>query len=500
MNLISSLYLAITICSLFCLWFVVEQTKDRSNGYYVLSFACAFIGSVGYYFAAVCTTADGVLLATKLTYLDGIFLPTFLLLCMLQICNIKIKRRYIIILLIIDIEILFSVFSTEFTHWHYRSYELVERNGMFILEKEYGPHHTFYVIYLAVQSLIPFAAIIWAFSQKKKTSWIYTIQLGLLEFVTILMYILERIINLNIELLPFAILFDEICILLILHRMNYFDVTRANVMLSQIRTDGYAVLNTRLHLVSCDDNARKYFPELEDVDIDSSITQTFLRSEFEEWILQSRNEPVFPKFFNRAGTDLRVMVHPFYNDRKTRHKGYVLEITDDTVNQEHIRHLNSILVTDALTGIENRYAFEKKWNDSVENPLNDRFVVVSADLNGLKAINDSKGHVAGDMLIKGAAEVMKKTFGPYGNVYRTGGDEFAALVETDDVASLAAAFKENMTAWKNPDIGTLNISVGYAGKREFPGYSPDELQKLADKRMYDDKKEYYRKNNIDRRR
>ncbi|MBQ0166614.1 MAG: diguanylate cyclase [Treponema sp.] len=500
MSLLSSVYLIISIGSLMCLWFVVNQTKDRGNAYYVLSFACAFVGSIGYFFATVYTTAEGLLLATKLTYLDGIFLPTFLFMCMLQICNIKIKRRYILCLLLIDVEILFSVFLSEFSNWHYISVEVIQKNGMYFLEKEYGPHHAFYVGYLIVQSLLPFAVIFWAFTNKKKISWIYTIELGLLEFVTIFVYVFELIVDLDAELLPFAILFDEICILLILRRMNYFDVTMANVTLSQIKVDGYAVLNTRLHLVSCDDNARKYFPELADVDIDSSVTQPFLRKEFEKWILQSKSEPVMPKVFNRNGTDIRVMVHPFYNDRKTKHKGYVLEVTDDTVNQEHIRHLNEILNTDALTCIENRYAFENRWNELVESPLSDDFVIVAADLNGLKTINDNKGHVAGDILIKGAAEIMKKTFGPYGRVYRTGGDEFAALIETDDLPSLAASFAENMNAWNHPDIGKIFISAGYAGKREFPDYSPDALQKLADKRMYASKQEYYRKNHIDRRR
>ena len=62
----------------------------------------------------------------------------------------------------------------------------------------------------------------------------------------------------------------------------------------------------------------------------------------------------------------------------------------------------------------------------------DDFVFVSLDVNGLKTINDTQGHAAGDELIKAAASCMKKCIGSYGRVYRTGGDEFIALINTSD--------------------------------------------------------------------
>ena len=52
----------------------------------------------------------------------------------------------------------------------------------------------------------------------------------------------------------------------------------------------------------------------------------------------------------------------------------------------------------------------------------DEFTYVSLDVNGLKVINDTKGHTAGDELIIGACQCMKKSLGPYGKLYRIGGD------------------------------------------------------------------------------
>ena len=53
------------------------------------------------------------------------------------------------------------------------------------------------------------------------------------------------------------------------------------------------------------------------------------------------------------------------------------------------------------------------------------------DVNRLKIVNDSQGHAAGDELLQGAASCMKKCFDSCGKVYRTGGDEFIALLFTD---------------------------------------------------------------------
>ncbi len=50
------------------------------------------------------------------------------------------------------------------------------------------------------------------------------------------------------------------------------------------------------------------------------------------------------------------------------------------------------------------------------------------DINGLKCINDSLGHAAGDELICAAADCMKECFQNYGNVYRIGGDEFVIIM------------------------------------------------------------------------
>ena len=95
-------------------------------------------------------------------------------------------------------------------------------------------------------------------------------------------------------------------------------------------------------------------------------------------------------------------------------------LADDKINEQRI-----LITVDPLTGILNRYAYEKAL--SRMNEIKEDFVVFSIDINGLKRTNDSFGHQAGDELICGAANVISEVFNKYENCYRTGGDEFIAL-------------------------------------------------------------------------
>ncbi len=157
--------------------------------------------------------------------------------------------------------------------------------------------------------------------------------------------------------------------------------------------------------------------------------------------------------------------------------------------------------TDELTGFFNRHAYEDDVAALNKDGMKENFVYVSMDVNSLKMVNDSFGHEAGDEIIVGACECMKQCFGSYGKLYRTGGDEFAALIYAD--AQHLEDIKKDIAEVTGKWHGTLNdnlaISCGYVAYSEVPGMSLHEIAVLADKRMYEDKSAYYRRKGIDRR-
>lgn len=158
-------------------------------------------------------------------------------------------------------------------------------------------------------------------------------------------------------------------------------------------------------------------------------------------------------------------------------------------------------VTDELTGLKNRKAYEADMQAFREDGLARGFVYVVMDVNGLKKVNDDKGHDAGDELLRGAADCIRNAFSNYGTVYRVGGDEFVAMIHATDeeVESIRKRFDEEQHNWSSSLVEELAVSVGFAGAEEFPEKDISELAKAADKRMYEDKAGYYRRSGMDRR-
>lgn len=157
--------------------------------------------------------------------------------------------------------------------------------------------------------------------------------------------------------------------------------------------------------------------------------------------------------------------------------------------------------TDDMTGLFNRYAYEKEIASLIREQIPDNFVYVSIDVNSLKVINDALGHEAGDELIVGACDCMRRCFGQYGNLYRIGGDEFVALIYASDeqVEQIMNSVDEITTNWHGRFVKELSLACGFVSRSEVPDMSLHQMAVLADKRMYEAKTMYYRKKGIDRR-
>ena len=155
---------------------------------------------------------------------------------------------------------------------------------------------------------------------------------------------------------------------------------------------------------------------------------------------------------------------------------------------------------DGLTRINNRLSYEEAVDELRSPDLPGSLAVISADVNGLKLVNDRLGHAAGDELIRGAADCMIAAIGSCGTVYRTGGDEFMAIVQTPDCAQLVRQVRSRASAWRGGRVDTVSFSIGFAAHRDHPDAGIDELVRLADEFMYQDKELYYRQSGNDRRR
>jgi diguanylate cyclase (GGDEF)-like protein len=151
-----------------------------------------------------------------------------------------------------------------------------------------------------------------------------------------------------------------------------------------------------------------------------------------------------------------------------------------------IDKFEEIALTDAMTGILNRKGIENNYNIVAES--SNSFYVILCDLDGTKRINDNFGHLQGDKYIISAAKALTDTIGLKGHIARIGGDEFIILlsyVEIQELHEIILKIKSLVSEF-SPEQNT-GISCGYS---VFPdeGVTFEELIKIADEKMYDDKK------------
>ena len=159
--------------------------------------------------------------------------------------------------------------------------------------------------------------------------------------------------------------------------------------------------------------------------------------------------------------------------------------------RELMNELTHMSYHDQLTGARNRHALEMYCKEISKS---DSLGIIFCDVTGLKEVNDKQGHEAGDALLHHACESVWAVFEPK-HFFRMGGDEF--LVVYPQVGELEFLDKvEQMKEAMLERNVVLAIGVSWVAEnnREI-----EELIRLAESKMYENKREYYRKSRRDRR-
>ena len=174
---------------------------------------------------------------------------------------------------------------------------------------------------------------------------------------------------------------------------------------------------------------------------------------------------------------------------------FIFQIQDITERKRAEAALQSLSLVDELTGLYNRRGFLAVTEQHLAAIRRNKKmpVILYADLDGLKVINDSLGHHEGDRALVKAAEIFRETFRSSDIIARIGGDEFVVLAAIGPEESaefltnrLQEKFKDASAQWNHSY--DLSVSVGLAHFDDDEGHSIEELMALADRAMYENKR------------
>ena len=150
--------------------------------------------------------------------------------------------------------------------------------------------------------------------------------------------------------------------------------------------------------------------------------------------------------------------------------------------REASRHRTEALI-DPLTGLGNRRAFEADLAAVLtDRRRSHRLLLAMIDVDGLKAVNDTFGHPAGDRALRATAAALRSKVRAGDRVYHLGGDEFAALLPSGDPEALAARLGHHIEA-EVPGAGNIRASIGIAYAQ--PGDEPLSITSRADAALYE---------------
>ena len=159
-------------------------------------------------------------------------------------------------------------------------------------------------------------------------------------------------------------------------------------------------------------------------------------------------------------------------------------------NARLIERLAASARTDPLTGLANRRAFEQALEQRLAAAAPETFAVLMLDVDGLKQVNDARGHAAGDAVLKRVASVLGSDLRDTDLATRWGGDEFLLLMPgVDQVGALSLARRIGGTLLDPDDpAGPISVSIGTAA---FPadGTTAVGLLAAADRSMYVEKRQ-----------
>ena len=148
---------------------------------------------------------------------------------------------------------------------------------------------------------------------------------------------------------------------------------------------------------------------------------------------------------------------------------------------------------DSRTGLVNR----TRWNELMNAPVSasEAYAILVVDLNGLKRVNDTLGHEAGDQMILALSQILRNSLPRSSVICRWGGDEFTALLTGVNRERLAQHLQMLFAEGEqynldHPEL-PVHFAVGAALSIEHPGLSQTQLFQLADEDMYRSKQQWY---------
>ena len=333
-----------------CLW------HRHFDVHITMIFMLVPVTNLAYVLLTRSNTLGEALNANRLSYIGGCYLQLFLMLVIFSLCDIPLRRWVRVGLLCLSTVVYLSALTIGKEQIFYRSIRFERLNGAVMLYKDYNWMHTVFYVLVASYFLLSFGAMIYSYFRKNQVSRKNIYLLFSTELVAMLAFFGGRLLFKRVELLPAAYDFALLIYLVIVRRMCLYNVaeTAADALVESDDT-GIVSFDFRYNYLGSDEQAKRIFPELNDLTVDLPLRRSEKMNElFLPWLEGFRRNEIHDRIhYERDGKIYEIFVNWLFDGRRRR--GFQILIDDDTKDQQLIRlqeSYNSDLERDVAAATE----------------------------------------------------------------------------------------------------------------------------------------------------
>ena len=188
--------------------------KKKEKWLIYIYFAVVVVNT-GYFVLSVARTLNGALWANRIAYLGSVFLPLFMLLLIMEVCQMEYSRGFCRCLVGISVGVFCLAASGGYLDVYYKAVSLIHVNGAVRLVKEYGPLHSLYLIYLLAYFGGLVGIILYSSLKKKATSHKLAVFLASIVLGNVGIWFVEQLIAVDFEFLSVSYVITELLLLLL---------------------------------------------------------------------------------------------------------------------------------------------------------------------------------------------------------------------------------------------------------------------------------------------
>lgn len=341
-------YLFTVVFSIICFTIQAHYFKNHISVYYAALFIAITVNCFGYFQLSMAKSIGQATFALQTSYLGASFVPLFSFLCISDLTKFNPKWYIKTFVFAISFIICMCSFTIGNHPIYYKSIDISFYNNTCYLIKEYGPLHFIYPIYLFGMMMFSLVIIIISFGKRRQISYVRSTTLFIVLLISFATYFIERLLKLNIELVPISLNIEEFAILFLLNRIKLYDVSGIATN-NKINSKSYGIITFKSEkkFIGSIGSASEWFPVLDELFVDYKIPDHLSKSspilsKISEWM--NENISFDEEYFDIGDKIIKAEYSKgFVNGEKHIH---IISLSDDTKQHQltnMIKNYNELL-------------------------------------------------------------------------------------------------------------------------------------------------------------